>query len=26
VKLFDSTFDPKQPEKYARSFSIHSIA
>ena len=26
VKLFDSTFDPKQPEKYARSFPVHSIA
>jgi nitrate/nitrite transport system substrate-binding protein len=25
VKLFDSTFDPKQPEKYARSFPVHSI-
>ncbi len=26
VKLFDSTFDPKQPEKYAKSFPIHNIA
>jgi nitrate/nitrite transport system substrate-binding protein len=26
VKLFDSTFDPKQPEKYARNFPVHSIA
>jgi nitrate/nitrite transport system substrate-binding protein len=25
VKLFDSTFDPKDPEKYARSFPIHNI-
>ena len=26
VKLFDSAFDPKQPEKYARSFAVHNIA
>lgn len=26
VKLFDGTFDPKQPEKYARSFAVHSLA
>jgi nitrate/nitrite transport system substrate-binding protein len=26
VKLFDGTFDPKQPEKYARSFAVHNIA
>lgn len=26
VKLFDSTFDPKEPEKYARSFAVNSIA
>jgi nitrate/nitrite transport system substrate-binding protein len=26
VKLFDGTFDPKQPEKYAKSFAVHSLA
>jgi nitrate/nitrite transport system substrate-binding protein len=26
VKLFDGVFDPKQPEKYAKSFPIHNIA
>lgn len=26
VKLFDGVFDPKQPEKYAKSFPVHSIA
>ncbi len=26
VKLFDGTFDPKDPEKYARSFPVHSVA
>jgi len=26
VKLLDSTFDPKEPEKYARSFPVDSIA
>ena len=26
VKLADSTFDPKNPETYARSFPIHSVA
>ncbi len=25
VKLFDSTFDPKDPEKYAKSFPIHNV-
>jgi len=25
VKLFDGTFDPKQPEKYAKSFPIHNV-
>ncbi len=25
VKLFDSTFDPKEPERYARSFAVQSI-
>jgi len=26
VKLADSTFDPKSPDAYARSFPIHSVA
>jgi len=26
ITLFDGTFDGKEPEKYARSFPIHSIA
>jgi nitrate/nitrite transport system substrate-binding protein len=26
VKLFDGAFDPKQPEKYAKSFAVHSLA
>ncbi len=26
VKLFDGTFDPKDPEKYAKSFPIHSVS
>jgi nitrate/nitrite transport system substrate-binding protein len=26
VKLMDSTFDPKNPEVYAKSFAVHSIA
>ena len=26
VTLFDGVFDGKDPEKYARSFPIHSIA
>ena len=26
VKLFDGTFDPKEPEQYARSFAVNSIA
>lgn len=26
VKLFDGAFDPKQPEKYAKSFAVHSMA
>jgi ABC-type nitrate/sulfonate/bicarbonate transport systems, periplasmic components len=25
-RLFDGTFDPKDPEKYAKSFAIHSVA
>lgn len=25
VKLFDGSFDPKQPEKYAKSFAIHNM-
>ncbi|MBI4909025.1 MAG: ABC transporter substrate-binding protein [Acidobacteria bacterium] len=25
AKLFDSTFDPKEPERYARSFPVHSM-
>ena len=25
VKLFDGTFNPKQPEQYAKSFAVHSI-
>src|SRR5687768_11626093 len=26
IKLFDGSFDGKEPEKYARSFPIHSLA
>jgi hypothetical protein len=26
VTLFDGVFDGKDPEKYARSFSVHNIA
>jgi nitrate/nitrite transport system substrate-binding protein len=26
MKLYDGTFDPNQPEKYAKSFPIHSVA
>jgi nitrate/nitrite transport system substrate-binding protein len=26
VKLFDGTFDPSDPEKYARSFAVNSLA
>ncbi len=26
VKLADGVFDPKDPERYARSFSVHSIS
>ncbi len=25
VKLADGAFDPKDPEKYARSFAIHNL-
>jgi nitrate/nitrite transport system substrate-binding protein len=25
VKLMDGTFDPKEPERYARSFAVHTI-
>ncbi|MDP9170140.1 MAG: ABC transporter substrate-binding protein [Acidobacteriota bacterium] len=25
-KLFDGAFDPKDPEKYAKSFAVHSLA
>ena len=25
ITLFDSVFDSKEPEKYARSFKIHSL-
>jgi hypothetical protein len=26
ITLFDSVFDGKDPEKYARSFPVHSLA
>ena len=26
ITLFDSVFDSKDPEKYARSFKVHSLA
>jgi nitrate/nitrite transport system substrate-binding protein len=25
IKLFNGTFDPKEPEKYARSFAVNSV-
>jgi nitrate/nitrite transport system substrate-binding protein len=25
AKLFDGTFDPKDPERYARSFAVHNV-